>query len=257
MTIPTIDGSAIIDRMRIPNQGAAEPGRDPSAAQAPKRMAKTRDRGSRSSGTVRILAGVALAAASLASAFGLGFVWFCSWVATASVPVDVHADGIVVLTGGRDRVQGAVDLLEEGRGRRLLISGVHPHTRAEDIQRATVSDRALFDCCVDLGHRAETTIGNALEAADWAQANGFRSLIVVTSAYHMPRSMLELDKVLPGVHKIAWPVKRPELAVESWFLHPQTAKLLLHEYVKYIVTRFGPNVGPFQPAVLTGTTAGR
>jgi uncharacterized SAM-binding protein YcdF (DUF218 family) len=184
--------------------------------------------------------GAVLCVAALLSAFGLGFLWFTTWVALSQPPLDARADGIVVLTGGRDRVQGGLDLLEAGRGRRLLISGVHPHTRADDIRRQTASSANVFDCCVDLGRRAETTVGNALEAADWARAQGFDSLIVVTSAYHMPRSMAELDKALPGVRKIAWPVHRPDLAIETWFARPATAKLLLHEYVKYIVTRFGP-----------------
>mgnify|MGYP001765443308 CR=1 FL=1 len=196
---------------------------------------------------IRAVIGAASVATVLFGVFVLGFVWFATWIAHAVPPEDARADGIVVLTGGRDRVSGGVELLEEGRGRRLLISGVHPQTRAEDIQKVTDADRALFACCVDLGHRAETTVGNAREAADWARAHGFSSLIVVTSAYHMPRSLVELDKAAPDVRKIAWPVKRPDLAVEAWFLHPATAKLLLHEYVKYIVTRFGPSASMIRP----------
>lgn len=211
----------------------------------------------RHSVATRVVLAVVLACTALLCAFGLGFVWFCTSVALSGPPEDARADGIVVLTGGRDRVQGAVDLLEAGRGKRLLISGVHPHTRAEDIQRATVADRALFDCCVDLGHQAETTIGNALEAAEWARAHRFASLIVVTSAYHMPRSMLELDKALPGVHKVAYPVKRPDLNIETWFLHPQTARVLMQEYVKYMVTRFGPTASRTPPTQVAGSVGGR
>lgn len=197
---------------------------------------------------IRSAIGAVVALTTVIGCFGLGFLWFATRVALSTPPDDARADGIVVLTGGRDRVQGAVDLLEAGRGKRLLISGVHPHTRAEDIRRATIGAAGLFGCCVDLGHRAETTVGNAREAADWARAHRFDSLIVVTSAYHMPRSMVELDRVLPGVHKVAWPVKRPDLNIETWFLHPQTAKLLMHEYVKYIVTRFGGTASLTRPS---------
>lgn len=179
--------------------------------------------------------GVVIAAVLL---FGLGFLVFAFSVATTEEPADPHADAIVALTGGRDRVAEAVDLLVAGRGRRLLISGVHPSTRAVDIQKLTDGDRSVFACCVDLGRMAQSTAGNAEEAADWVKAHGFTSLIVVTSAYHMPRSLLELDRALPGVRKIPFAVSRPDLNLETWYLHPATAKLLFSEYVKYIVARF-------------------
>jgi len=232
--------------MRIRTEGAIGDDRDPSVATTPKRMARPNP-GSAMTFAARAAIGALLACTAVLASFGLGFLWFTTWVALSAPPGDARADAIVVLTGGRDRVQGGIDLLEEKRGRRLLISGVHPQTRAEDIQKATTTDRALFGCCVDLGHRAETTVGNAREVAAWARSHGFSSLIVVTSAYHMPRSMVELDKALPGVEKIAWPVRRADLPVETWFLHPQTAKLLMHEYVKYIVTRFGPTASMIRP----------
>lgn len=255
MFITSRPTSGMIDRMRTRAPGAAARGRDPRVAKTPKRMVMAGKRRGRAIWTT-VAIGCLLVVTVLTSAFGLGFLWFCTSVALSQPPADAHADGIVVLTGGRDRVLGAVELLEAGRGKRLLISGVHPATRAEDIQKATVATRELFDCCVDLGHRAETTVGNALEAADWARANHFSSLIVVTSAYHMPRSMTELDRALPGVRKVAWPVKRPDLNVETWFLHPQTAKLLMHEYVKYMVTRFGPTASLIRPMMVAGVHGG-
>jgi len=254
MLIPWSTASDKITPMRIRPQGATVHGRDPTVAKTAKRMARARRRPA-ATFAWRAALGVVLASAVLVGAFGLGFVWFTVWVALSSPPQDARADGIVVLTGGRDRVQGAVDLLEQGRGRRLLISGVHPATRAVDIRKHTFGEPGLFDCCVDLGHRAETTVGNAREAADWARANRFDSLIVVTSAYHMPRSMVELDRVLPGVRKVAWPVRRTDLNVETWFLHPQTAKLLMQEYVKYIVTRFGGTASLTRPAEVATTAS--
>lgn len=170
--------------------------------------------------------------------FGAGFLVFVLAVVAHEVPADPRADAIVALTGGRDRVVEAVDLLAAGRGRRLLISGVHPQTRAADIRRLTDAERDVFDCCVDLGRMAQSTAGNAEEAAEWVRANGFESLIVVTSAYHMPRSLLELDRALPNVRKVPVPVTRADLNLDTWYLHPETAKLLFGEYVKYIVARF-------------------
>lgn len=187
----------------------------------------------------RGVVGLATAAVLL---FGLGFLVFAFSVASTQEPADPHADAIIALTGGRDRVAEAVELLVAGRGRRLLISGVHPLTRATDIQKLTDGDRSVFACCVDLGRQAQTTAGNAEETANWVRAHGFESLIVVTSAYHMPRSLIELDRALPKVRKIPYAVSRPDLNLETWYLHPTTAKLLFSEYVKYIVARFAHQV---------------
>lgn len=173
-------------------------------------------------------------------AFGLfcgGFLVFADRVAELSVPGPVEADGIVVLTGGADRVSGAVDLLARGKARRLLISGVHPDTSARQIGRVVDAGPNLFDCCVDLDRRAANTVGNAEETAKWARHNGFGSLIVVTSAYHMPRSLIELGSVLPGVDLVPYPVARPELDLRRWWVRRETVLLLLEEYLKYTAAR--------------------
>lgn len=189
--------------------------------------------------------------------FGLGFVVFAFVVTTSEEPADPQADAIVALTGGRDRVAEAIELLTAGRGRRLLISGVHPQTRAIDIQKLTESDRGMFTCCIDLGRTALSTAGNAEEAAAWVKEHGFKSLIVVTSAYHMPRSLLELDRALPNVRKVPFAVSHPDLNLETWYLHPTTAKLLFGEYLKYIVARFAhqaPRIASTQVARLGAAT---
>lgn len=188
----------------------------------------------------RILRAVRLAALAVilcGLGLGAGFVWFAERVASEHGIADGVADGIVVLTGGRDRIQLAVDLLEQGRARRLLISGVHPATTAADIRKATEARPALFACCVDLGHQAETTVGNAMETEGWVRQHGFRSIIVVTSAYHMPRSLAELGHSLPDLRLLPYPVRRPELELERWYARPGTVRLLMAEYLKYILAR--------------------
>ncbi|MBA5778593.1 YdcF family protein [Stappia sp. F7233] len=175
--------------------------------------------------------------ASTLAAFLLiaNFLHFANSVVGARLPDSVFSDAIVVLTGGSDRISQALGLLKEGQARRLLISGVHPATTPEQIVRSTAADPDLFACCVDLDRKALNTTENAAETAKWAQEKGFSSLLVVTSAYHMPRSLLELQTAMPSAKLIPYPVVRENLDMGHWYLDPATTQLLLREYVKYTV----------------------
>ncbi len=127
------------------------------------------------------------------------------------------ADGIVALTGGSDlRLRAATDLLEDGKGRRLLVSGVNPRVTRGQMWGMTGAAKPLFDCCVDLDFAAANTIGNARETARWTRAMGYRSLILVTADYHMPRAALELKARLPDTRITAYPVATPELDARRW-----------------------------------------
>jgi uncharacterized SAM-binding protein YcdF (DUF218 family) len=136
--------------------------------------------------------------------YGLGFALFVLRVPTAEHPVE-HADAIVALTGGGGRLGPAVDLLERGTGSRLLITGVNPQTKKSEL-KVLLHGGTAFDCCADLGFEAADTRGNAEEAAAWVNARGYRSLILVTSNDHMPRSLLEFSAHLPGVKLLPYAV---------------------------------------------------
>jgi uncharacterized SAM-binding protein YcdF (DUF218 family) len=168
---------------------------------------------------------------------GGGFLWFV-WTMPASKAAPTrNADGIVVLTGSAFRISDALELLAAGRGQRLLITGVNPQTRSQEISRLVPEHQRWFKCCVDLDHSALNTVGNAVETRRWAQARGFRSLIVVTSNFHMPRAMAELGRELPDVTLVPYPVVSDRVRVEAWWENPATARLLFWEYLKYIVAR--------------------
>jgi uncharacterized SAM-binding protein YcdF (DUF218 family) len=194
---------------------------------------------------VRAAALIALAAAVV---FPLGFLWFVLQLPTSEVRLTRDADGIVVLTGGSSRVNDAFELLASKRGRRLLITGVYPATNRGEISRVLPEYERLFNCCVDLDRTAVNTLGNAIGTKRWAEAQGFRSLIVVTSSYHMPRALAELAHQLPGVELVPYPVVSERLRSEPWWSHAATAKLLFSEYVKYIVAAIRMRLDPTSDA---------
>src|SRR5580700_5358400 len=134
-----------------------------------------------------------------ALALVLGFAGFVWLLPSQEVALDHNADGIVVLTGGTSRVTDALELLASGHGKRLLITGVNPGTTTGDIAHQTVNYDRVLTCCVDLDYSALNTLGNAVQARLWAIQHDFHSLIVVTSAYHMPRALAELEHQLPNV----------------------------------------------------------
>ena len=181
-------------------------------------------------------------------ALAVGFFWFASHVPVEEVVLDRDADGIVVLTGGSSRVADAIDLLAAGRGKRLLISGSRPGTTATEIARLLPGREKLIACCVDLD-TAVNTVANALETRRWVHERGFRSLIVVTSSYHMPRSLAELGKQMPGVTLVPFPVVSDKLRNEPWWASAPTARLILSEYVKFIASQVRMRIEPFSAAI--------
>ena len=146
-----------------------------------------------------------------------------------------RADAIVALTGpSAERVNAAIRLLEQDKGRRVLISGVNRDVRRQELRALTPGSTKLFNCCVDLGFEAENTVGNAQEIAAWARAKHYDSVIVVTSDYHMPRSLLEIRGAAPGVKLIPYAVSTPSLDNSRWWRAAVTARRMTLEYMKYL-----------------------
>jgi uncharacterized SAM-binding protein YcdF (DUF218 family) len=178
---------------------------------------------------------LALAAiGAVTAALVAGFAGFLFNLRSSEVQPERKADGIVVLTGGSSRVSDAMELLAGGYGKRLLISGVHPTIAAADISRSVQEGQGLFHCCVDLDHSAVNTRSNALETRRWARERGFRSLVVVTSNYHMPRAIVEMSHAMPDIALVPFAVVGDKWRDEPWWSSGATFRLVLSEYVKYV-----------------------
>src|SRR5262249_29223745 len=147
----------------------------------------------------------------------LGFAWFLARVPTEETLRGTKVGGIVVLTGGAARILDAIELLDAGRGERLLITGVNPVTKSGELAHLMPRYARLFGCCIDIDRDAVNTSTNAVETRRWTRNHGFSSLIVVTSAYHMQRAMAELAHELPDVTLIAFPVLTERERAEPWW----------------------------------------
>ena len=164
----------------------------------------------------------------------VGFVVFATGLDRTQHDPEGTADGITVLTGGKARIAEAMRLLSQGKARRVLITGVYRATTKKELKEFAQEGNQLFTCCVDIDHEARNTIDNAAETRDWVAQKGYRSLIVVTSNYHMPRALAELGRAMPGVALIPYSVVDNNVRLERWWLYPGTTKLLLSEYLKYL-----------------------
>lgn len=159
-------------------------------------------------------------------------------------PLDItDSEGIVVLTGGADRITEALGLLNRQKGRRLLISGVNMATTPESLRRLAPTHAALFECCVDLDYHASNTRSNAAEAARWARGLGYRSLILVTASYHMPRARLEFVRAMPEINIRTHPVVPDASRIRRWWQDGALTRIIAMEYLKYQFARIRGMLG--------------
>ncbi len=168
-------------------------------------------------------------------AWGIGFTRFdhASRRPARDTPL---ADGIVALTGGAERIDTALRLLENGKAPRLLISGVGRGSDLPEIARRAQLDPGKLGRNVTLGRAATTTRGNAEETAAWARTHAISRLIVVTAGYHMPRALMEIGRRIPETTLYPVAVQPPAMRGGT---DVATVRLLAGEYDKFLAVRFG------------------
>lgn len=163
-----------------------------------------------------------------------GFIWFLNLIpAPETLTGEMRAGGVprcaavVVWTGAAGRIDAGADLLAAGAAPRLFISGVGEQVALADFRADLVDDPR-----VSLGHQAHSTLGNAFETAGWVRREGVASVCLVTSDYHMPRSVLLLK------------AEAPDLALRPWPVASETGNgtgrlaFLWKEYVKFAASHF-------------------
>lgn len=181
------------------------------------------------------------AAAAALGAWIIGLVCFGDTIPRTVTDGATHTDAIVVLTGGSERLRTGVRLLAENKADRLFVSGVHPavdRKRLLQVSGEQVSGEAAHRVAgrIDAGHDAVDTLGNAEETRSWMREKGFHTLRLVTSSYHMPRSLMEFERALPDAVVIPHPVFSTQLNHGAWWQSPATALLVISEFNKYLLS---------------------
>lgn len=168
-----------------------------------------------------------------------GLFHFIYGLSQVEMPTDYKTDGIVVLTGGKNRLQEAVGLLEKGLGGKLFISGVNAKVTDAELYAVLGSSQELADCCIESGTKARNTVGNAEEISHWVTKNHMSSIRVVTSLEHMPRALVEMRHFMPDITLVAHPVGQ-------W--RPENIRFLslVREYSKYLVSLFRTRILDFR-----------
>ncbi|MBL4613423.1 MAG: YdcF family protein [Magnetovibrio sp.] len=170
----------------------------------------------------------------LAGIWGGGLFRYADLIPTAIAGSVSKTDAIVVLTGGSGRLDEGLRLLEHGFAEKLFISGVYKGVDMKNLLEAYRRNPQELNCCVDIGY-AEDTIDNATETRDWVKKNNIRTVRLVTSGYHMPRSVMEFENVLPDVILVQHPVFPAHVKQEQWWAWPGTTGLIVGEYNKFLM----------------------
>ena len=158
-----------------------------------------------------------------------GLILFTHIIPIAPLDTIRTTDGIAIFTGGDTRLKVALDLFQQKKGQYLLISGVNP----ESTLSQTI-DQMADKSNVTLGYEALDTLGNAEETAAWVSTHHIQTLRLITSNYHMPRSLFELSYLLPTVEIIPHPVVGKSFLKSKWWLDFSTLYLVVQEYNKFL-----------------------
>ena len=144
-----------------------------------------------------------------------------------------YNSAIIVLTGGKGRIEKGIDLYKNGHGSFLFISGVFHESELEIKQQI---EKRVFNhnCCIVYDKNATSTLENAFEVKNWLAVNPeIENLILVSSYYHLPRSFIIFNNTIREKKIFLSPAEYKLKVNNNLFFH---IKLIFLEFVKVIYT---------------------
>ena len=172
----------------------------------------------------------------------LGFIWFTYSIPSFVEDPNSETDAIIVLTGGKGRFIEGLSLLKNHKAKKLFISGIGHNTSFDNLKvLLEKQDQLSLDDLkdkIELGRNATNTKENALETKIWLQQQNYHTIRLVTSSYHIIRSLLEFRLIMPDITIITNPIFTNKFKLSQWWKFPGSAKLLFWEYNKYLYIMF-------------------
>ena len=156
-----------------------------------------------------------------------------------------EASNIVILTGGSNRIKDGLKIIKNFHkidlmNIKLLISGTGQGFTKLNINKLLPKKDAFYSfikCCVELDSKSQNTYSNAIETKIWANNNNINEFILITSNYHMPRALLELNEQLPNVKIIKYPITPKKHDIKNWIYSFETFSLVFEEYSKFLLAK--------------------
>lgn len=143
------------------------------------------------------------------------------------------ADAIVVLTGGKGRAEEGLSLLRQGRAELLILSGVNEDADAASIYfYSRLVEKEHGSIVLDKVSRS--TYENAEVVSGIVREKGIRSIILITSGYHMKRADFIFRHVMaPDVVIYNYVAPTPNFDVARWW-SGGSLMLVMVEFLKYL-----------------------
>jgi len=149
---------------------------------------------------------------------------------------EVKTDAIVVLTGGRGRVEEGFRLYHDEKARWLFFIGVDPTVKKGDLLQGEHGKER--DEGIILENVSRNTLENAFYARDLIVKKDIASITLITSRYHMKRATLLFRNLLPKKVTIyPHPIDSKNLQ-QKWWNDGGSFRLLFTEFYKYCMFRF-------------------
>ena len=162
------------------------------------------------------------------------FISFVQDLRTYQFDKEKRVDAIVVLSGGLGRVEEGLKLLKADKGEYLIISGVDKNSDINSIFFLHNPLDFVDNKRIILEKSSSSTFENARDVKKIIDRRGFKSIILITSAYHIKRAGFTFLRVFTDDVEIFYhTVSTENFNEQAWWKDRNSTLLVLTEFMKF------------------------